>query len=105
MSCLIFFAASLLDIEPVQSQITKKFQRYCAFTQSDDCIFVDANGYWWDSEPSLEPVYKKVKKLSIKVVGHTKIVQLGNRFFCTKGNERAGKSYLTCTANGWSFIN
>lgn len=101
----VLLAASLLGMVPVRSETPGHLEYYCAYTQSDDCIFVDSNGYWWDSEPSLRPVYKKMKKLPIKIVEKTKVVQLGNRFFCTKTNMQTRRSYLECSSNGWVFIN
>ena len=81
-----------------------EIESYCAQTQTDHCIIVDANGYWWDSEPSLNPVYKKSKRASLKISGKTKIARFGNTFYCTK-SELAAKSYLTCTSDGWVFKN
>ena len=100
----VLLAAPLLDMVPVRSETPGDLEYYCANTQSDHCIFIDSNGYWWDSEPP-KPVYKKMKKLPMKIVGKTKVVQLDNRFFCTKANMQTRRSYLECSSNGWVFIN
>ena len=89
--------------EPAKSEPPGDLQSYCAFTQSDDCIFVDSHGYWWYSEPSLKPVYTRMKKLPKKVVGSTKIVRLENQFYCTHNSRQIKASYLACNANGWTF--
>jgi len=77
------------------------FESFCAQTQSDDCITIDSNGFWWDSEPSLKPVWTKMKALSVITTSNSKVVKLGDRFFCSKRN--SGKGYLRCTIRGWQY--
>jgi hypothetical protein len=75
---------------------------YCSQTQSDDCIQVDTNGFWWDKEPGL-PATKTSKKLPIRVVGKTKVVRLDSNYYCTHSSMQVSRSYVTCSENGWVF--
>jgi len=75
---------------------------YCSHTQSDDCIQIDDNGFWWDSEPGL-PAKKTNKRLSIKKVGKTRIARLDGTYYCTHSSMQVSKSYLKCSISGWTF--
>ena len=80
-------------------------ETYWRITQGGGAIIVDPSGYWWDMEVRRGPsIYTKMHKLPIKIVGKTKIVRLGDKFYCTKG-QWSSRSYLYCTANGWVFDN
>ena len=76
---------------------------YWQVSQGGGRIIVDSNGYWWDREMGI-PKFTKKHKLPIKIVGKTKVVRLGDTFYCTKC-QWASRSYLSCTANGWMFNN
>ncbi len=93
--------AAIAAYAPIDTH-AQQLSTYCSQTQSDDCIQVDSNGFWWDSEPGT-PAKKTSRKLPIKVVGKTRIVRLDNTYFCTHSSMQVSRSYLTCSANGWIF--
>lgn len=94
-----FFVSIILAPSQINAQ---QLQTYCSWTQSDDCIQVDSHGYWWDKELGL-PARKTSTKLSIKVVGKTRIVKLHETYYCTKSSIQVHESYLACGPNGWLF--
>ena len=80
-------------------------ETYWMVTQGGPAITVDPNGYWWlPDDPGFQRNFTRMQKLSIKIVGKTKVVRLEDIFYCTKG-QWSSRSYLYCTANGWVFDN
>ncbi len=76
---------------------------FCRYSQSDDCIHVDSSDFLWDSEPSLNPRWNRIKKLPIRRVDRTRVAQTDGLYYCTRSTMQERESYLRCTKNGWVF--
>jgi hypothetical protein len=99
---LTSLASSLLMPSLGQSQPVNT-ERFCSMTQTDDCILIDANGIWWDSEPSRAPIYKKRQSLTIINTPSARVVQLGDDFYCDNMRDAVRKGYMKCTSLGWKL--